>query len=57
MKELIPSTWGISVDKSQATETFPLRGTVFPRESDLNFIPSNGHSQPVHNLEPETTQE
>jgi len=35
-KELKPSGIGIVVDKSKATETFPLRGTVFQKGSNLN---------------------
>lgn len=30
------SNWGLKVDKSKATKSFPLRGTVFPKESGLN---------------------
>lgn len=35
-KDLKPSGIGIVVDKSKATETFPLRGTVFQKRSSLN---------------------
>lgn len=45
MKELKPSKWGINVDKSGATETYPLRGTVFPKESGLNNEPGIGYKQ------------
>jgi hypothetical protein len=40
MTELKPSGWGIRVDKSNATETYHLRGTVFPKESSLNYEPT-----------------
>jgi len=35
-KELKPSKWGIKVDKSKATKTHELKGSVFPKDSDLN---------------------
>jgi len=37
MKKLQPSGWGIVVDKSNATETFHCRGTVFQKGSRLNW--------------------
>ena len=37
MEKLQPSGWGIVVDKSNATETFHCRGTVFQKGSRLNY--------------------
>jgi hypothetical protein len=34
---LKPSKWGIQVDKSKATKTRKLRGSVFPKGSGLNY--------------------
>ena len=31
-KDLKPSGWGIIVDKSKATKSYPMRGTHFPKE-------------------------
>lgn len=45
MTELKPSKWGIRVDKSNATETYPLRGTVYPEESGLNSDRKIGYKQ------------
>lgn len=36
-KDLKPSGFGIVVDKSKSTKTFPLRGTPFPKGSRLNL--------------------
>lgn len=35
-KELRASGFGIIVDKSKATKTYQMRGTPFPKGSDLN---------------------
>ena len=35
-KDLKPSGIGIVVDKSKATKEVPMRGTNFPKESNLN---------------------
>lgn len=36
MIKLKLSKWGIKVDKSKATKTTKLKGTVFPKDSNLN---------------------
>ena len=48
MKRLEGSNWGLKVDKSKATESYPVRGTSFPKESGLNHStikakPSSGN--------------
>lgn len=45
MKDLKGSDWGIKVDKSLATESVPMRGTSFPKESGLNNSPAHSPSR------------
>lgn len=54
MRELKPSTWGVQVDKSKAKETYPLRGTVFPKESGLNYSPKEKSVSGNNNLSTST---
>ena len=39
--ELKPSGFGIIVDKSKATEEYPMRGTIFPKECKFKYEPKS----------------
>lgn len=53
MRELKPSGWGKVIDKSNAIETYPLRGDSFPNTPPPTNPSKNGNYSEPRNQAPD----